>query len=157
MTLEKKTRQPKTFFKTEAPNIQGICVRCQTNPQSSKGNGIYRALCNSCHTERFPNTAKYRREYVAKRRENEEYVLREKDHRQRVGYKAYKKDHCECCGFIAEESCQLDVDHIDGNIENNNLNNYQTLCANCHRLKTYKERNFKKKKILDESKDCVTI
>jgi 5-methylcytosine-specific restriction endonuclease McrA len=31
---------------------------------------------------------------------------------------------------------QLDVDHIDGDHTNNELNNLQTLCANCHRLKT---------------------
>lgn len=33
--------------------------------------------------------------------------------------------------------CQLDVDHIDGNHSNNKLSNLQTLCANCHRLKTH--------------------
>ena len=33
--------------------------------------------------------------------------------------------------------CQLDVDHIDGNHNNDEEVNLQTLCANCHRLKTY--------------------
>jgi 5-methylcytosine-specific restriction endonuclease McrA len=31
---------------------------------------------------------------------------------------------------------QLDVDHIDGNHANDDPSNLQTLCANCHRLKT---------------------
>lgn len=45
---------------------------------------------------------------------------------------------CSKCGFIAEHRCQLDVDHIDGNNSNNDVMNLQTLCANCHRLKTHK-------------------
>jgi 5-methylcytosine-specific restriction endonuclease McrA len=31
----------------------------------------------------------------------------------------------------------LDVDHIDGDRFNNDPANLQTLCANCHRLKTH--------------------
>ena len=49
----------------------------------------------------------------------------------------HKKDICEQCGFIPVNKCQLDVDHIDGNKKNNDLSNLQTLCANCHRLKTF--------------------
>jgi len=58
----------------------------------------------------------------------------------------YKKDYCEKCGFVAENKCQLDVDHIDGNNENNNVLNYQTLCANCHRLKTWQNKDWLDKK-----------
>jgi len=50
-------------------------------------------------------------------------------------YFKYKKKFCETCGFIGD-ACQLDVDHIDGNHKNNDPINLQTLCANCHRLKT---------------------
>lgn len=53
----------------------------------------------------------------------------------------HKKDHCERCGFIAEDPCQLDVDHKDGDNANNDPSNYQTLCANCHRLKTKLNRD----------------
>jgi hypothetical protein len=52
------------------------------------------------------------------------------------GYRMHKKDYCETCGFKAIHSVQLDVDHIDGNHANNDVSNLQTLCANCHRLKT---------------------
>jgi hypothetical protein len=48
----------------------------------------------------------------------------------------HKKDSCETCGFIPEHDCQLTVDHIDGNKYNNEISNYQTLCHNCHALKT---------------------
>jgi len=52
-------------------------------------------------------------------------------------YARHKKDTCERCGFEAIWLGQLDVDHIDGNHFNNDPANLQTLCANCHRLKTY--------------------
>jgi 5-methylcytosine-specific restriction endonuclease McrA len=54
----------------------------------------------------------------------------------------HKKSFCEYCSFKALDSCQLDVDHIDGNHKNNNLDNLQTLCANCHRLKTKVNKEF---------------
>ena len=57
-------------------------------------------------------------------------------------YKMHKKDYCELCGFVAKHSSQLDVDHIDGNSFNNNVDNLQTLCANCHRLKTHENRDY---------------
>ena len=53
------------------------------------------------------------------------------------GYRTSKKDHCEQCGFVAINQVQLDVDHIDGNHRNDDPSNLMTLCANCHRLKTY--------------------
>lgn len=57
---------------------------------------------------------------------------------RRMPTRVVKKKCCETCGFITEHQCQLDIDHIDGNHKNNDLENLQTLCANCHRLKTIK-------------------
>jgi 5-methylcytosine-specific restriction endonuclease McrA len=54
---------------------------------------------------------------------------------------AHKAPHCASCGFVALDPCQLDLDHIDGNNKNNELSNLQTLCANCHRLKTKLNRD----------------
>jgi hypothetical protein len=50
--------------------------------------------------------------------------------------RAMKGDTCNLCGFIPVDRIQLDIDHIDGNPSNNDPLNVQTLCANCHRLKT---------------------
>jgi hypothetical protein len=58
-------------------------------------------------------------------------------HKPGMNYKRFKKDHCEACGFVPVNPCQLDVDHKDGNHSNESLDNLQTLCANCHRLKTH--------------------
>ena len=55
----------------------------------------------------------------------------------RCEYRKYKGSQCELCGFVAIHRVQLDVDHIDGDRTNNDESNLQTLCANCHRLKTH--------------------
>lgn len=59
-------------------------------------------------------------------------------------YLKYRKTFCENSdgrlGFICtceiRLNAQLQVDHIDGNPENNDPANLQTLCANCHIFKT---------------------
>lgn len=53
-------------------------------------------------------------------------------------YTRHKKEYCERCEFKPEDMCQLDVDHIDNDHGNSDPSNLQTLCANCHRLKTFK-------------------
>ena len=73
---------------------------------------------------------------------------RDKNNQKRYGvlcsrchdtYKYTKKSYCEAkgCNFIPLHGVQLEVDHIDGNRRNNSLDNLQTLCCNCHRLKTH--------------------
>ena len=64
-------------------------------------------------------------------------VHRASNNRHSYPYRKHKKDHCELCNFIPKHPCQLDVDHIDGNNKNNDVSNLQTLCANCHRYKTF--------------------
>jgi 5-methylcytosine-specific restriction endonuclease McrA len=58
----------------------------------------------------------------------------------RKAYQKHPKPVCISCGFIPEDPCQIDIDHIDGNHKNNNKENLQALCANCHRLKTKKNK-----------------
>lgn len=55
-------------------------------------------------------------------------------------YRRHLSDRCALCGFVPAHRCQLDVDHIDGNHGNDDPGNLQTLCANCHRLKTYRDQ-----------------
>jgi len=52
-------------------------------------------------------------------------------------------DQCSICGWNKEhptsKKVPLEIDHIDGNAENNSENNLRLLCPNCHALKP----NFK--------------
>ena len=49
------------------------------------------------------------------------------------------------CGFKALDPVQLDVDHINGISSDNRPENLQTLCANCHRLKTKQSGDWNKR------------
>lgn len=57
-------------------------------------------------------------------------------------YNTLDKIECKICKFKPLHSCQLDIDHIDGNNKNNDISNLQILCANCHRLKTYLSKDW---------------
>jgi hypothetical protein len=74
------------------------------------------------------------------------WCCRTKSNVNRVKLAKYKKDYCELCGFVADHRAQLDIDHIDGDHQNNDITNLQTLCANCHRLKTHQNKDWENKK-----------
>lgn len=117
--------------KKEATNIRGICVTCERNPQKKGSDGRYIPYCSNCSKKKWGTAADKR------------YRQKERIRRQRPYLLVYdKKDHCESCGFVAAHPCQLDVDHIDGSKENVSPDNFQTLCSNCHRLKTYLNKDF---------------
>ena len=108
-------------LKVEPAHIQGTCITegC-SNVQCLREKGRYRPYFKSCHRTRLKMTVPGRE------------------------YRQFKGQECESCGFIAAHPCQLDVDHIDGNKANNDRSNLQTLCANCHRLKTHLYRDWLK-------------
>lgn len=54
-----------------------------------------------------------------------------------------KNEKCESCGATKwlNQKCPLELHHIDGNPSNNNFDNLQILCPNCHALsKNYRTR-----------------
>lgn len=56
-------------------------------------------------------------------------------------------ESCSKCGWNERNpvtnSCPLEIDHIDGNADNNSESNLQLLCPNCHSLtSTYKNLNY---------------
>ena len=102
-----------------------VCIRCQEKPKRKNGLNVdgsqrYGKYCEQCH------------KIV--------YNLKHGPQRRLIGYRKYKTDTCCFCNFKAVDPCQLDVDHIDGNRHNNSPLNLQTLCSNCHRLKTKLQR-----------------
>jgi 5-methylcytosine-specific restriction endonuclease McrA len=103
------------YKKKESSLVQGVCVVCEQRQQKRRrrrNNIVYLPYCRSCERTLYPSS-------------------------KPIGYRKFKNICCDACGFIPLHKCQLDVDHIDGDHSNNNPDNLQTLCANCHRLKTY--------------------
>lgn len=107
-----------------------ICTQCNKNlakftgAPKADGSRYYQKFCMGCIN--FNNHGKRRG------------IRKPHQHDANTQYKKHKKTYCEAqdCGFIAKHPSQLDVDHIDGNHKNHSIQNLQTLCANCHRLKT---------------------
>ncbi len=73
----------------------------------------------------------------------------------REGVIVVKKDYCEnvdsrfgykCTAHIPYSGA-LELDHIDGNRENNIIDNVQTLCKICHSYKGHKNNDFKRNKV----------
>lgn len=56
-----------------------------------------------------------------------------------------KADRCAICRITPEKSSDLHLDHIDGDRSNNTSKNIQTLCVECHKYKTAKQKDWKKK------------
>lgn len=111
-----------------------VCKVCGRNKVATKGWRLlttgervrkYKSICNACYSRKRKGLTGP----ASKRALNPV----SKDPSK---YARYKGDRCECCGFVAVHPCQLDVDHLDGNGANHDPSNLQTLCANCHRLKT---------------------
>lgn len=52
--------------------------------------------------------------------------------------------------MVPTDKTQLDVDHIDGDRGNNQLNNLQTLCKPCHKIKTRENWEYKNHEVLQQ-------
>ena len=121
---------------------QGICiVEGCTNKQT--------------HKQRRENGTIVYRKKCAKHHKGINYRKRQQWYQRQTYKNAMKKSSCEICGFIPEHSCQLDLDHIDGNSKNDVPENYQTLCANCHRLKTYKQGDHRTKTFVPDTPSFI--
>jgi hypothetical protein len=94
-----------------------------------------------CERESCKNTFKARsnKRFCSRGCKHQSMALRTFKKRR---YRLFLEAKCSNCGFIPIHRCQLDVDHIDGNNKNNEISNLQTLCANCHRLKTYLNKDW---------------
>lgn len=101
-------------------------------------------------------------------------IQRSTDAKTGVGLRAYllrtRKHVCNCCGLREwlGELIPLQVDHVDGNFDNNDEENLRLLCANCHALtptygalnKANKEslRNIKRReRYAKENRKKVTV
>jgi rubredoxin len=81
-----------------------------------------------------------------------EYLEKSKDIqsnkvRKKLLDEGYKEHRCECCGLTEwlDEPIPLELHHIDGDRNHNEISNYQLLCPNCHaRTDSYRGKNCSK-------------
>jgi 5-methylcytosine-specific restriction endonuclease McrA len=100
---------------------------CDRDVAKSSKN-VYRSVCSRCHTAGYKNK-----------------VI--------DGVTPIKKSYCEnidsrigftCTTTIIYQG-QLELDHIDGDHFNNIPSNIQTLCKDCHSVKSHLNKDYKKK------------
>ena len=81
-------------------------------------------------------------EYLAKSKDIQSNKVRKK-----LLDEGYKEHRCECCQLTEwlNEPIPLELHHRDDNRFNNELNNFQLLCPNCHaKTDSYRGKNCSK-------------
>lgn len=91
-------------------------------------------------------TNKHCSECIEKRVYNRVLSLEEAktDHTRKLLIMRDRPYRCEVCGISdwMEKPINLDLDHIDGNSDNNQADNLRLICPNCHsQTETYKGAN----------------
>ena len=98
----------------------------QSGKGISKNNGKYIPLLEYLNISEDIQTNKIRRK-----------LLQE-------GYKKYECENCHLTEWLGNP-IPLEVHHIDGNRNHNELSNFQLLCPNCHALtNSYRGKNCRK-------------
>lgn len=124
--VEYDTRLYEVIGTLDGPKLYMIRPKCFnancSNPADNAGNGRWHKYCSLHH----------RMKYNMK---NGKWLNHRKDFCENVdGRLGFT---CTSTILISE---QLEVDHKDGDKANNTPENLQTLCACCHRVKTYNDR-----------------
>jgi hypothetical protein len=148
------------------PGCNNLQIASTSNYRGEPGVKMYRKWCQTHYDIKKANNAgfdtiteyqKDRAEAIAAREGFESVTERAKAIAAREGFESvterknsthkylkYRKTYCENIDGRYGSPCTttivgnfiLDVDHIDGNSDNNDPSNLQTLCACCHRVKT---------------------
>lgn len=109
--------------------------------------------CKNCGTELTTRTQTYFCSQKCQAENISKESLLKVERGDKVGVLTLKRylvekrgNKCECCGWNKlnpiTNKCPIELEHIDGNHENNSLDNLKLLCPNCHSLTpTYKNLN----------------
>ena len=127
---EKIARQVGCNIKTLNTYLVKWCVHYHGN----QGAANYKTFVNSS--------------YIPYERYIKEGVVQTNKLRLKLLREGLKQYECEGCGFSSwrGQPIPLEVHHKNGDKTNNELDNLQLLCPNCHALtSTYRGRNIKKK------------
>jgi len=129
MTLKRDKKRGMTaagIFRQTRPNCANINCNNPTDQKRSGKDGwiTWRPFCSTCYRTGRGVRENYPPDVIP-----------------------IKKNYCEnidgrlgsVCQAKDLELFQLDLDHIDGNKENVAPENFQTLCKNCHALKTIQQ------------------
>jgi hypothetical protein len=110
-------------------------------------------FCKQCNVELNKGTQTYFCCSHCSEENSRQKAIEKIKNGEKVGIRPLKKyiisqrgNECEDCGWDKINSvtgnCPIELEHIDGNSENNSVDNLKLLCPNCHSLtSTYKNLN----------------
>lgn len=142
-------RMRKDLKKSQNIFCSHTCAAVHNN-NGIRRHGNPRGTCKICGKEKSRSASKYCSNNCHKQNIYEEYIERwlngkEKGNSGEAVSRHIRKylfekheNKCQVCGWgKVNESTQkipLNINHYDGNWKNNNINNLQLLCPNCHSL-----------------------
>jgi len=117
------------------PKVSRDCDYCGNGMVNVRSEQKY--CCQEC-------SANHKRKIIFDQIEAGETKLPSTNYRRYLIHK--RGNRCESCGWDKvnpiTDKCPIELEHIDGNSENNSLDNLKLLCPNCHSLTpTYKNLN----------------
>lgn len=109
-------------------------------------------ICQNCKKEIVKKDGRSKAKYCNSNCQSE-YQMNDRIHSKKASFRTLKLfliktngEKCMKCGWCEKNpitnKVPIELEHIDGNSENNNLENLELLCPNCHSLTpTYKALN----------------
>lgn len=125
----RKKLDPAEFRRDTDP----LCNNCHKNKRALArhiGKVYLRKWCHSCMDKKYKDRDKVNAKALARQK------------KALAVYRSKKMFPCTECGYKPRIAAEMDWDHIDGNRYNNVPENLQLLCANCHRYKTHKNKDY---------------
>lgn len=160
-----KTQHLGTYKANGYPNFRKYCVPCHNERRDhfqKQAESVDRRSLPKCE---IPTCKKKVEVFGSDHKGVLKYTVFCKDHVGSINtYLIFRKNYCEniderlgfkCTTTIFWQG-MLDVDHIDGNSDNNDPKNLQTLCKCCHAYKTNKYGDYKtpgRKKLKEAKKN----
>lgn len=151
--------------KLKVPKLKNLSLsllildKCNFCNNDIKGKYFCNKICHSNYCNNLNNKCKHCNDKIAYNLSycsikcQQDYILNYKVNNKIASIKILKRyliqkhgEKCMKCGWdeinIYTNKIPIEIDHIDGNSENNDLTNLRLLCPNCHSLTpTYKGAN----------------
>lgn len=135
----------------ESTSLSEVCRKANISITNGNFISLKRIInennIDASHFKKQPNQTKYQKHDIKCYLNNENKISSSK-----LKDKLFKEDlknkKCECCGGIEwmNKPIPLELHHINGNNDDNNLDNLQILCSNCHaQTDNYGGKNIAKK------------
>ena len=118
-----------TQYKKQKHTVKVKCANCKKEIDK-KLSDLKRSKTGNLYCSRSCSAAK--NNMIFKRWENHPNFKNGKSSYRLLKLNSVTNPVCEKCGF--SDINALDIHHIDKNRENNDLNNLQILCCNCHAI-----------------------